>query len=86
MNKYAPTFVFLLLCLVIVLTNWNCASTLQVPEYEFVDRSGRMHSYKVEIKGLDKTVTHYCQTHWVWETISIKYTKNGKEYLVRKIW
>ena len=33
--------------------------------------------YKVEIKGLDKTVTHYCQTHWVWETISIKYTKKS---------
>ena len=24
MNKYTPTFVFLLLCLVLVLVNWNC--------------------------------------------------------------
>ena len=25
MNKYTPTFVFLLLCLIVVLSNWNCA-------------------------------------------------------------
>ena len=69
--------------LVTLLLLSGCASMLQVPKYGFMDMSGKMHSYKKEIKGLNKTVTYYCQKHYEWETIAIRYTKNGREYRVR---
>ena len=69
--------------LVILLLLSSCASMLQVPNYKFIDMRGKIHSYKKEIKGLNKTVTHYCQKHYEWETITIKYTKNGREYRVQ---
>ena len=84
MNRYTPTLVWLVLCIVFVLVNWNCASMLQIPSYGFIDMYGKPHSYKNEIKGLDKTTVKYCQKHYEWETIKIRYTKNGREYSVRK--
>ena len=83
MNKHTPTFIFLILCLLILLINWNCASMFQVSEYEFIDMYDKKHLYEEKIKGLNKTVTYYCQKHYEWETIAIRYTKNGREYRVR---
>ena len=43
---------------------------------------GKKHLYKEKIKELNKTATHYCQKHYEWEIIKIRYTKNGIKYLV----
>ena len=82
MNKYILVFIFQILCLLILLTNWNCVSILQASGYEFVDRYNNVHLYEEKIKRLNKTATHYCQKHYVWETIKSRYTKNGIIYLV----
>jgi len=82
MNRHTPIFIFLMMCLLILLLNWNCASLMQVSRHEFMDAQNNIHSYKVDIKKISKTATHYCQKHYVWETIKSKYTKDGIEFLV----
>jgi hypothetical protein len=42
----------------------------------------KKHLYEEKIKGLNKTVIYYCQKHYEWETIKIRYTKDGIKYLV----
>ena len=54
----------------------------EVSKYEFIDMYDKKHLYEEKIKGLNKTVTHYCQEHYEWETIKTKYTKDGIKYLV----
>ena len=82
MNKHTPTFIFLILCLLILLINWNCISISQISRHEFIDMYGKKHLYKEKIEKLNKTATHYCQEHYEWEIIKIRYTKNGIKYLV----
>tara|TARA_R100001244_G_scaffold108150_1_gene80058 strand:+ start:364 stop:639 length:276 start_codon:yes stop_codon:yes gene_type:complete len=82
MNKHTPTFIFLILCLLVLLFNWYCISMLQVSKYEFIDMYGKKHLYEEKIKGLNKTVTYYCQKHHEWETINIRYTRDGVKYRV----
>ena len=83
MNKHTPTLIFLILCLLILsilnIANWNCTS---MPEYEFIDMYDKKHLYEEKIKGLNKTVTHYCQKHHEWEIINIRYTRDGIKYRV----
>ena len=55
---------------------------IQVSNHELVDMYGKKHLYKEKIKELNKTATHYCQKHYEWEIIKIRYTKNGIKYLV----
>ena len=82
MNKHTPTFIFLILCLLVLLFNWYCISMLQVSKYEFIDMYGKKHLYEEKIKELNKTVTYYCQKHHEWETINIRYTRDGIKYRV----
>ena len=82
MNKHTPTFIFLILCLLVLLFNWYCTSMLQVSKYEFIDMYGKKHLYEEKIKELNKTVTYYCQKHHEWETINIRYTRDGVKYRV----
>ena len=82
MNKYTPTLIFLLLCFVFCLSNWNCAP---ISSYSFIETNGKIHSYTDDnLYNLDKKSVRYCQKHFEWETIKIRYTKNGKVYLVDK--
>ncbi len=82
MNKYTPTMIFLVLCMLIVLVNWNCAS---ISSHSFVETNGKVHLYSSEVRyNSDKMLVKYCQKHFEWETIHIRYTKNGKLYQVKK--
>jgi hypothetical protein len=62
MNRHTPTFVFLLMCLVVVLVNWNCATGGTVVgwtdngapivvqrTYPLLDYNGIEHQYKGDV-------------------------------------
>ena len=82
MNKYVLTFIFLILCLLMLLSNFNCASMLKVSEHEFIDMYGKKHLYEEKIERLNKKVTYYCQKHNEWEIIRIIFTRDGIKYRV----
>ena len=52
MNRFTPTLVWLLMCLVFVLVNWNCSTTKKIPiarvptkitSYPLIDYKGEEH-------------------------------------------
>jgi len=62
MNRNTPTFVFLLICLVVVLVNWNCATggttvgwtdngapIVDGRTYSLLDYNGIEHQYKGDV-------------------------------------
>ena len=64
MSKYTPTFVFLLLCFVVVLVNWNCATggttkgwtdngapIVDKRMYSLIDYNGIEHQYKGDVSN-----------------------------------
>ncbi len=64
MSKHTPTFVFLLLCFVIVLVNWNCATggttvgwtdggapIVVKRTYPLLDYNGVEHQYKGDVSN-----------------------------------
>jgi hypothetical protein len=64
MSKHTPTFVFLLLCFVIVLVNWNCTSggttvgwtdggapIVVQRTYPLIDYNGIEHQYKGDVSN-----------------------------------
>ena len=59
MNRYTPTMIWLVLCLIVVLLNWNCSSTMlmvgdvpiarvptKITSYPLIDYKGEKHKYR----------------------------------------
>ena len=77
MNRYTPTMLWLLACLIICVLNWRCASTNQhgegVKHYPLIDTSLKMHKYKDNIQWQyfvkRNPRTEYCSAHHQWEDI-----------------
>ena len=88
MNRYTPTMVFLFLCLLVVLLNWNCISTnpttgKEETHYPLIDTRLKIHKYKHNIQWQffvkANPRTEYCSVHFVWEDIQPLYRKVNEE-------
>jgi hypothetical protein len=89
MNRYTPTIVFLVLCLVICLINWNCSSTnqhgVEETHYPLIDTRLKVHKYKDNIQWMlfpknNTKLTQYCSVHFEWEDITPVYRQINEEY------
>ena len=77
MNRYTPTLVWLVMCLVFVLFNWNCSSTnqhgVEEKHYPLIDTRLRIHKYRHNIQWQlfvkSNPRTEYCSVHYEWEDI-----------------
>ena len=77
MNRYTPTMIWLVMCLVFVLFNWNCSSTnqhgVEEKHYTLIDTRLRIHKYRHNIQWQlfvkSNPRTEYCSVHYEWEDI-----------------
>ena len=77
MNRYTPTLVWLVMCLVFVLFNWNCSSTnqhgVEEKHYPLIDTRLRIHKYRHNIQWQlfvkSNPRTEFCSVHYEWEDI-----------------
>ena len=91
MNRYTPTMIWLILCLIVVLSNWNCASKIKevpiarvptkVTSYPLIDYKGVEHKYRDDFDSFvfpqDNTkLTQYCAFHFDWEDIKAIWSKD----------
>ena len=91
MNRYTPTLVWLVMCLVFVLVNWNCSSvTKRIPiarvptkitSYPLIDYKGEKHKYRDNFDSFifpqhNHKLTQYCAFHFEWEDIKAVYKKD----------
>ena len=88
MNRYTPTLIFLALCLVVCLVNWNCASTNSITgeeeiHYPLIDTRLKIHKYKHNIQWQffvkANPRTEYCSVHFECEDIQPLYRKINEE-------
>ena len=90
MNRFTPTLVWLLMCLVFVLVNWNCSTTKKIPiarvptkitSYPLIDYKGEEHKYRDNFDSFifpqhNQKLTQYCAFHFEWEDIKVVYKKD----------
>ena len=90
MNRFTPTLVWLLMCLVFVLVNWNCSTTKKIPiarvptkitSYPLIDYKGEEHKYRDNFDSFifpqhNHKLTQYCAFHFEWEDIKAVYKKD----------
>ena len=90
-NRYIPTFIFLLLCLVFCMVNLCCSATYQgevIMEepmkrlYPLIDDKAIRHKYRDNFDKLifprhNKKLIQYCSEHRHWEDIRAVWSKNG---------
>ena len=77
MNRYTPTMIWLVMCLIVVLLNWNCSSTnqhcVEEKHYPLIDTRLRIHKYRHNIQWQlfvkSNPRTEYCSVHYEWEDI-----------------
>ena len=77
MNRYTPTLVWLVMCLVFVLFNWNSSSTnqhgVEEKHYPLIDTRLRIHKYRHNIQWQlfvkSNPRTEFCSVHYEWEDI-----------------
>ena len=88
MNRYTPTMIWLVMCLIVVLLNWNCSSTnqhgVEEKHYPLIDTRLRIHKYKENIQWKifpthKKSLTRYCSKHFIWEDIKPIYRLVNEE-------
>ena len=87
MNRYTPTMIWLVMCLIVVLLNWNCSSTNQYgveeKHYPLIDTRLRIHKYRHNIQWQlfvkSNPRTEYCSVHYEWEDIKHIYRKVNEE-------
>ena len=87
MNRYTPTFIWLLACLIVCVLNWRCASTnqhgVEEKHYPLIDTRLRLHKYKDNIQWqffvTSNPRTEYCSVHFQWEDIRPMYRKINEE-------
>ena len=91
MNRYTPTMIWLILCLIVVLSNWNCAPKIKevpiarvptkITSYPLKDYKGELHKYRDNFDSFifprdSKKLTQYCAFHFDWEDIKAVYKKD----------
>ena len=77
MNRYTPTMIWLVMCLIVVLLNWNCSSTnqhgVEEKHYPLIDTRLRIHKYRHNIQWQlfvkSNPRTELCSVHYEWEDI-----------------
>ena len=87
MNRYTPTMIWLLACLIVCALNWRCASTNQsgeaVKHYPLIDTSLKVHKYKDNIQWQffvkRNPSTEYCSAHHQREDIKPIYRLVNEE-------
>jgi len=87
MNRYTPTLVWLVMCLVFVLFNWNCSSTnqhgVEEKHYPLIDTRLRIHKYRHNIQWQlfvkSNPRTEFCSVHYEWEDIRPMYRLVNEE-------
>ena len=89
MSRYTPTMIFLLFCLFLIFSNWNCASTNSLTgeeetHYPLLDTSFELHTYEDNVQWVlfvkNKKRTEYCSVHFGWEDIQPIYRQIGDDY------
>ena len=95
MSKYAPTLVWLVLCMVFILVTWNCAPTFKevpivrvptkITSYPLLDNFGEQHKYRENFDSFifpqdNKKFTQYCAFHFEWEDIKVVYGKDENDH------
>ena len=87
MNRYTPTMIWLVMCLIVVLLYWNCSSTnqhgVEEKHYPLIDTRLRIHKYRHNIQWQlfvkSNPRTEYCSVHYEWEDIKPIYRKVNEE-------
>ena len=87
MNRYTPTMIWLVMCLIVVLLNWNCSSTnqhgVEEKHYPLIDTRLRIHKYRHNIQWQlfvkSNPRTEYCSVHYEWEDIRAIYRLVNEE-------
>ena len=92
MNRYTPTMIWLLGCLLVCLMNWRCSSSGKPPiarvptkitSYPLHDVKGDIHKYRDNFDSFifpqdNKKLTQYCSFHFEWENIKAVWSKDKK--------
>ena len=79
--------IWLVMCLIVVLLNWNCSSTnqhgVEEKHYPLIDTRLRIHKYRHNIQWQlfvkSNPRTEYCSVHYEWEDIKPIYRKDNEE-------
>ena len=87
MNRYTPTLIWLVMCLIVVLLNWNCSSTnqhgVEEKHYPLIATRLRILKYRHNIQWQlfvkSNPRTEYCSVHYEWEDIKPIYRKVNEE-------
>ena len=87
MNRYTPTMIWLVMCLIVVLLNWNCRSTnqhgVEEKHYPLIDTRLRIHKYRHNIQWQlfvkSNPRTEFCSVHYEWEDIRPMYRLVNEE-------
>ena len=87
MNRYTPTMIWLVMCLIVVLLNWNCSSTnqhgVEEKHYPLIDTRLRIHKYRHNIQWQlfvkCNPRTEFCSVHYEWEDIRPMYRLVNEE-------
>jgi len=86
-NRYTPTLIWLLSCIIVCALNWRCASINQngeaIKRYPLIDTRLRIHKYKHNIQWQffvkANPRTEYCSAHHQWEDIKPIYRLVNEE-------
>jgi len=85
-NRYIPTLIFQLCCLVLILTQITCAHS-DAKSFLLIDQRKTQHDYNEFpiLYHLDKK-TLYCKKHFLFEDVQALYNtnKNDYDYVVQK--
>ena len=91
MNRYTPTMIWLVMCLIFILANWGCSSVTKgipiarvptkITSYPLVDYKGEEHKYRDNFDSFifprhNQKLTQYCAFHFEWEDIKVVYKKD----------
>ena len=88
MNRYTPTLIWLLACLIFCILNWRCASTTQDISYKargfftLEDKRDITHAFKQPIiMHHGESLTMYCAEHFEWEVIKAYWDPELDDYM-----
>ena len=94
MNRYTPTMIWLLGCLLICLVNLRCSGVVEkvpivrvptkITSYPLRDYKGIMHKYTDNFDSFvfpqdNNKLTQYCAFHMEWENIRVVYRKRREK-------
>ena len=91
MNRYLPTMIWLLGCLIVCVLNWRCSGVVvkvpiarvptKITSYPLIDWKGIEHKYTDNFDSFifpqdNKKLTQYCSFHYDWENIKAIWSKD----------